>query len=101
MTAQSETPGLGTIVTDRKKQKTIVDLIKGAEKTDGLVANKYLDWYTGKQAEADRWGVTKEGEAVNGKTGATITSAAICGGVHAVGHTAIEHLEELKNNSSL
>lgn len=99
VTAASETPGLGTAITDRKLQKTIVDLLSGGEVQQGLVPNKYLDWYTGQTAGEERWGITKEGEAVNGKTGATITSAAICGGVHAVSRTAIEHLETLSKGA--
>ncbi|MDF7806838.1 RnfABCDGE type electron transport complex subunit G [Pontiellaceae bacterium B12219] len=100
VTASSETPGLGTAITNRKLQKTIVDLFSGGEVLEGLVPNKYLDWYAGKTAGEERWAIVKEGETVNGKTGATITSKAICGGVYAVSRTAIEHLEELNNNSA-
>jgi electron transport complex protein RnfG len=97
VTANSETPGLGTAITDRKVQKTIIDLIKGSGELEGLVPNKYLDWYAGKQAETERWSIVKDGEQVNGKTGATITSSAVCGAVHAVSRTAMDHLEQLKN----
>lgn len=98
ITANSETPGLGTVVTDRKVQKSIVDMIKGGEVAEGIAPNVYLDWYTGRKAEASRWGIFKEdkGEGVNGKTGATITSAAVGGAVHAISGTAIDNLEELK-----
>lgn len=95
VTANTETPGLGTAVTDRKVQKTIVDLIKGGEVVAGLAPNKYLDWYGGKKAGDSRWSIIKDGESVNGKTGATITSSAVCGAVHAIGKTAIDHLEQL------
>jgi electron transport complex protein RnfG len=97
VTANSETPGLGTAITDRKVQKTIVDLVKGSAELEGLVPNKYLDWYTGKQAGTERWSIVKDGEQVNGKTGATITSSAVCGAVHAVSKTAMDNLEQLKN----
>ena len=97
VTANSETPGLGTVVTDRKVQKTITDLIKGGEQAEGLPANPYLDWYTGKKAEVERWGIVKDGDEVNGKTGATITSAAICGAVHAISGTAMDNLEILRD----
>ena len=40
VTANTETPGLGTAVTDRKVQKTIVDLIKGSGPLTGLVPNR-------------------------------------------------------------
>ncbi|RKX33628.1 MAG: hypothetical protein DRP64_20770 [Verrucomicrobia bacterium] len=95
VTANTETPGLGTAVTDRKVQKTIIDIIKGVEAAEGLAPNVYLDWYDGKQAGESRWDIVKDGEAINGKTGATITSAAICGAVHAISKTAIYNLENL------
>ena len=101
VTANAETPGLGTIVTDRKVQKTIVDLIRGGEAEAGLAPNVYLDWYSGRKAQADRWGIFKEdkGEGVNGKTGATITSSAISGAVHAISGTAIAHLDQLSGEA--
>lgn len=95
VTANTETPGLGTAVTDRKVQKTIIDLIKGVEAAEGLAPNVYLDWYGGKQAGEKRWPVVKDGEAINGKTGATITSAAVGGAVHAIGKTCVDNLDEL------
>jgi len=96
VTANTETPGLGTAVTDRKVQKTILDLINGREAAEGLAPNKFLDWYTGKKAEAERWSIVKDGEKINGKTGATITSSAICGAVHAISRTAVDNLDQLK-----
>lgn len=95
VTANTETPGLGTAITDRKVQKTIVDLFKGGEASTGLAPNVYLDWYTRKKAGASRWPIVKDGEKINGKTGATITSAAIGGAVHAIGKTCIDNLDEL------
>jgi len=97
VTANAETPGLGTAVTDRKVQKTIVDLFKGGEAFVGLAPNVYLDWYGSKKAGDDRWPIIKDGEQVNGKTGATITSAAICGAVHAISKTAMDNIEQLGN----
>ena len=99
VTAQTETPGLGTSITDRKVQKTIFDLFKGEEQLGGLVSNKYLDWYAGKKASDERWPIVKEGAQVNGKTGATITSAAIGGAVHAIGKTAIDNLDQLSQGA--
>lgn len=100
VTANAETPGLGTAVTDRKLQKTIVDLIKGGAVQEGVVPNKYLDWYAGRQAGDDRWEIVKEGEQVNGKTGATITSKAVGGAVHAIGKTCRDHLEQLSKGAA-
>jgi electron transport complex protein RnfG len=99
VTANTETPGLGTAVTDRKVQKTIADLIKGGEAAVGLAPNPYLDWYRNKKAEADRWPVSKDGEQINGKTGATITSSAICGAVHAIGKTCVDNLDQLSEGA--
>jgi len=99
VTANSETPGLGTVVTDRKVQKTIVDVVKGTEEQAGLPPNRFLDWYAGKTAGDKRWNIIKEGETVNGKTGATITSAAVCGAVHAVSKTAVENLNALSKGA--
>ena len=97
VTANTETPGLGTAVTDRKVQKTIIDIIKGVEAAEGLAPNVYLDWYDGKLAGDECWQIVKDGEAINGKTGATITSAAVCGAVHAISKTAMDNLESLAN----
>jgi len=97
VTANAETPGLGTAVTDRKVQKTIADLFRGGEEATGLAPNVYLDWYGSKKAGDDRWPIVKDGDQVNGKTGATITSAAIGGAVHAISKTAIDNLEQLGN----
>ena len=99
VTANAETPGLGTVVTDRKVQKTITDLIKGTEAAAGLAPNRFLDWYAGRTAGSECWTIVKEGEAVNGKTGATITSSAVCGAVYAVSKTAVDHLETLSKGA--
>jgi electron transport complex protein RnfG len=95
VTANTETPGLGTAVTDRKVQKTIVDLIKGGDNAVGLAPNIYLDWYAAKKAGTERWAIVKDGEAVNGKTGATITSEAVGGAVHAIAKTALDQIDQL------
>jgi len=95
VTKQTETPGLGTAITDRKIKKTIIDVIKGGAEMAGLPPNAYLDQYDGKKAEGTAWAVVKEGGDVDAKTGATITSRAVCGAVYAVSQTAVDHLEEL------
>lgn len=97
VTANTETPGLGTAVTDRKVQKTIMDIIKGSGEAEGLAPNLYLDWYGGRKADEERWAIIKDGEEINGKTGATITSAAIGGAVHAISKTAMDNLESLRD----
>ena len=95
VTQQTETPGLGTAITDRKIRKTIMDLINGAAEAVGLPPNAYLDQYEGRKSEGTAWAVVKDGGDVDAKTGATITSRAVCGAVYAVSATCVEHLEEL------
>lgn len=94
VTANTETPGLGTAVTDRKVQKTIVDVINGTQ-FEGLIPNNWLDQYAGRRATGEAWKVKKDGGNVDAKTGATITSRAVCGAVYAISKTAVEHLDQL------
>jgi len=95
VTANTETPGLGTAVTDRKVQKTLANLLKGKKAAAGLAPNPYLDWYADKKAGNERWPIIKDGEKINGKTGATITSRAVDGAIFAIGKTCLDHLEQL------
>ena len=95
VTQQTETPGLGTAITDRKIRKTIVDLISGAAEAAGLPPNAYLDQYEGRRSRGTAWVVVQDGGEVDAKTGATITSRAVCGAVYAVSQTAVDHLGEL------
>ncbi|VGO23011.1 RnfABCDGE type electron transport complex subunit G [Pontiella sulfatireligans] len=99
VTANTETPGLGTAITDRKVQKTIADIIKGGAEAIGLAPNTYLNWYAGKTAGAARWPIVKEGESINGKTGATITSRAVGGAVYAIGKTAVDNIAQLSKGA--
>ena len=88
VTKQSETPGLGTVVCERKRQKTISKIIKGVEET-GLPPNAILDQYSGMNvAPGDaEWKVKKDGGSCDAITGATITSRAICGAVYKIAAT--------------
>jgi electron transport complex protein RnfG len=97
VTANAETPGLGTVITERKIRKTIVDLINGAAEAVGLPPNAYLDQYDGRKGEGTAWAVVKDGGDVDAKTGATVTSRAVCGAVYAVSQTAVDNLDELKD----
>jgi electron transport complex protein RnfG len=97
VTANTETPGLGTVITERKIRKTIVDLINGAAEAVGLPPNAYLDQYDGRKGEGTAWAVVKDGGDVDAKTGATVTSRAVCGAVYAVSQTAVDNLDELKD----
>lgn len=93
VTKQTETPGLGTVITDRKIQKTITDLFNPTEQ-EGLPPNKYLDQYE-KATSETTWTVKKDGGDIDAMTGATITSRAVCGAVGKVYNTFQEHADEL------
>jgi electron transport complex protein RnfG len=95
VTKNTETPGLGTVITDRKIQKTIQDVFKGGVELDGLPPNLFLDQYDGRVATGTQWTVKKDGGDVDAKTGATITSRAVCRAVYTISQTAADHLEEL------
>lgn len=88
VTKQAETPGLGTVVCERKRQKTISKIIKGVEET-GLPANAILDQYSGMSVDAGapEWKVKKDGGTCDAITGATITSRAVCGAVYKIAAT--------------
>jgi len=88
VTQQAETPGLGTVVCERKREKTISKLIKGETET-GLPPNRILDQFSGMQAGPGtaRWKVQKDGGQCDAVTGATITSRAVCGAVFTIAET--------------
>ncbi|NLX24419.1 MAG: RnfABCDGE type electron transport complex subunit G [Lentisphaerae bacterium] len=93
VTKQTETPGLGTVITDRKIQKTINDLFHPTELV-GLPPNQYLDQYETATSETT-WTVTKDGGDIDAKTGATITSRAVCAAVSKVYKAYNGHSDEI------
>jgi electron transport complex protein RnfG len=88
VTKQSETPGLGTVVAERVREKTISGVIAGKKET-GLPPNKILDQFNGMKAVAGQtpWAVKKDGGELDAITGATITSRAVGGAVFAIAET--------------
>ncbi len=83
VTQQNETPGLGTVVCQRKQVTTIFDLF-GGKKTDAnaLPPNPILDQFGGHAAVAGDswqtpWTVKKDSGQVDYMTGATISSRAV------------------------
>lgn len=95
VTKNNETPGLGTVVIDRVRQKTIWGILKGEkEKKDTLPPNPILDHFDGlryvptaadvkkkDEIPADKWKVKKDGGDMLFVTGATISSRAVTYGV--------------------
>jgi Na+-translocating ferredoxin:NAD+ oxidoreductase subunit G len=98
VTRQAETPGLGTVVCERKRQKTLSGLIKG-EKETGLPPNPVLDQFSGMKAEEAPWRVKKDGGQIDAVTGATVTSRAVTEAVTAIADTFARHRERLVDGS--
>ena len=87
----SETPGIGTKVTDRSVKRTITDVIKGVKPdTSKLAPNAALDSYSGVKPGDEKW--TKEKDAVHFVSGATYSSNAVCDLVWYAATAVREHL---------
>ncbi len=74
VTKHQETPGLGSVVADRKEMKTLATLFTPSEGTPG---NPILDQFAGRGANGAAWEIQKDGGEFLYKTGATITSRAV------------------------
>lgn len=72
----SETPGIGTKVTDRTVKRTISDVVKGVKPdTSKLPPNAALDSYRDEKPGKEKW--TKEKDPVHFVSGATYSSNAV------------------------
>ena len=101
ITEQKETPGLGTVVCERKRQKTIVSIFEKPGKDANLPpANKILDQFVDKKAGKIPWQVKKAGGEFDYMTGATISSKAVTGVVYKIARTfAVNQNEIIKELS--
>jgi len=101
VTQQAETPGLGTVVTDRKREKTLSGLLSGKKET-GLPPNRVLDQFSGMKAETGQapWTVKKDGGTLDAVTGATITSRAVADAVFTIAETFAAQRETLISESA-
>jgi len=96
VTEQNETPGLGTVVTNRVRQKKITDLFKKAKKENGLPPNKILDGFSGHTARSETpWKVKKDSGQFDFVTGATISSRAVTNAVYTIAHTFLQRKAEI------
>jgi H+/Na+-translocating ferredoxin:NAD+ oxidoreductase subunit G len=96
ITEQKETPGLGTVVCERKRQKTIVSIFEKPGKDAHLPAgNKILDQFADKTAGETPWQVTKAGGKFDYMTGATISSKAVTSVVYQIAHTFAVNKKEI------
>jgi electron transport complex protein RnfG len=118
VTANKETPGLGTVVVDRVRQKTIKTLLEGSKKNqNSLPPNKFLDQFDGKiYVPADqetakekanpnyipstKFKVKKDGGDIDEVSGATISSRACTYGVKIIVSTYYNHKAELLSDFS-
>ena len=94
VTSQQETPGLGTVVTERKREVTIFDVLGMGKKVDKsqLPPNPILDQFKGHSGSPSDswpkpWSVKKDGGQVNFVTGATISSRAVTDAVFRIAKT--------------
>lgn len=99
VTAHKETPGLGTVATDRKQKRTLRDLL-GSEARDesagALAPCKYLDQLAGMGLqEPPALNVTQDGGVLDAVSGATVSSRAIASAVRAVAEAFKSHRTEL------
>jgi electron transport complex protein RnfG len=96
ITQQSETPGLGTVLCQRKNVVTLNSLFssKKVAKT-ALPPNRYLDQFADKTAPATPWKVKKDGGDIIYKTGATVTSRAVTDVVYRITHTYMVNKTEI------
>ena len=88
----SETPGIGTKVTDRSVKRTISDVVKGVKPdTSELPPNAALDSYRNEKPGNEKW--TKEKNPVHFVSGATYSSKAVCDLVWYAATAVREYLE--------
>jgi electron transport complex protein RnfG len=102
ITKQTETPGLGTVVCERKRKVTIFDVLGMGEKVDAnkLPPNPILDQFDGHVADSKGswpipWKVKKDGGNANYITGATISSRAVTKVVYMIARTYVEKKKDI------
>lgn len=102
ITDQKETPGLGTVVADRVRVRTIFDVLGMGKKEDTskLPPNPILDQFDGHKAgDGDSWPipwkVQKDGGKAKYITGATITSRAVTNATYEVAETYMENRKKI------
>jgi electron transport complex protein RnfG len=83
VSSHSETPGIGTLVTDRKTTQSFWDAITGRAKVEDFPPNEYLDAYTGKKITRTFSFGSGENQVL-AVSGATISSKAVLTAVNAV-----------------
>lgn len=109
ITTHNETPGLGTKVTDRIRQRTIFDIIRGTEPESSLPPNPILDQFAGRKVlpagaspdAAAPWAVKKDGGDLDFVSGATISSRAAADLAWRASSALAAHLAETTKTPTL
>ncbi len=99
VTEQKETAGLGTAITDRKREKTILDLFGIGKEIDEskLPKNRILDQFDAKVATDKEWKVDKDNGEIDSITGATVTTRAVTDAIYSVASTYVKNKDKLLN----
>ena len=101
VTKQNETPGLGTVVCERKQEVTIFELFSSKkDNAPKLPPNRILDAFAGHSASPkdswpQPWKVEKDGGKAEFMTGATITSRAVTDAVYRVAKTYMQNKSQI------
>lgn len=88
----SETPGLGSTVLERKTVRTIINPFPDDE---GVPPNPILDGFAGRRGDGAEWRIEKDGGEFAYRTGATVTSRAVTGAACRITKTFISGREAL------
>lgn len=80
----NETPGLGSVVTNRAIKKTIFDVFAPKKISEGLPPNPVLDSFNNLSVVNSPWQVDKDGGVIHSITGATVSSRAVTDAVNTI-----------------
>ncbi len=87
ITEHKETPGLGAVVCDRVRKKTIFNMFKTADDANLPPPNPILDQFADLKPGKIPWKTVKEGGTLKYVTGATISSNAIAEVTYRIANT--------------
>jgi electron transport complex protein RnfG len=107
--SNKETPGLGTVVVERKRSLTLEDLLKGNASSSGLPANSFLDQFAGvaygegepmagtkeRSVSASKFRLKKDSGDFDAVTGATVSSRACLDGIRSIAATFVANRQKI------
>lgn len=100
VTNHSETPGLGTMATDRARRKTIADVFGNDRRTDEdgdrLPPNRFLDDFEAYDLTVTtQFDIAQDGGELDAVSGATVSSRAVADAVTRVARVFTDHRETI------